>query len=367
MTKLRVPLHEALTERVDEATVQRIWQRVRARRQGESALLAHRSWRTWALAGVVLGLVVTFNSFAWRRPHPVEMGLIANGPLTTGAAALPPVLGSERASESDLSDGSRIWLDPGARLEVLENSGTRFVSVLRDGRASFSVRPGGPRHWTIEAGLATVEVVGTRFAVARVPDGVNVSVEHGVVLVRSDLIRDHVERLTAGQHLELRTPSVAAEANPAPAVGLGGPSSASPSEVTSSVPAVSASGTPPETAAHLLAQANDQRRSGDVRGAELSLRRVLAEHTDDPESAFAAFMLGKLLDSAGRSAEAGAMFARCLQLSPPTAIAEDALFRLAESQAKSGDLSAAASTASKYRARYPTGRHTRDVEQWLAH
>lgn len=29
--------------------------------------------------------------------------------------------------------------------------------------ADFEVRPGGPRHWTIECGLATVEVVGTAF------------------------------------------------------------------------------------------------------------------------------------------------------------------------------------------------------------
>jgi TolA-binding protein len=78
-------------------------------------------------------------------------------------------------------------------------------------------------------------------------------------------------------------------------------------------------------------------------------------------------MLGKLLlDTEGRPAQAARAFAQCLSLSPPQAIAEDALFRLVQAQDRSGDTEAARVTAEEYRRRYPAGRHLRDLRSWLA-
>ena len=101
-------------------------------------------------------------------------------------------------------------------------------------------------------------------------------------------------------------------------------------------------------------------------GAEASLRRALSEHPNEPQAALAAFTLGKLLlDGAGRPRDAAAEFARCLALSPPSALAEDALFRLAEAQNQAGAREAAGTSAREYLARYPQGRHVRDVGRWL--
>ena len=145
-----------------------------------------------------------------------------------------------------------------------------------------------------------------------------VSVEHGVVLVRSELIQDRVQRLTAGQRLMIRAlPEAGASARPLPAPD-----------------ASTASSQRPATLDELLDQADERRRHGDERGAEAALRSALAAHANEPQAALAAFTLGKLLlDMAGRPADAAQAFARCLALSPPSALAEDAAYRLAEAPA----------------------------------
>jgi transmembrane sensor len=207
--------------------------------------------------------------------------------------------------------------------------------------------------------LATVEVIGTRFSVTRTPLGVDIAVEHGVVLVRSESIRDRVQRLSAGQHLFVSAPSTpAAAAEPVASAAPPRPESSvsRPAPVTSSVPPMD----------RLLEQADERRRQGDVRGAEAALRQALSAHAGDPRAALAAFTLGKLqLDAAGRPADAAQSFSLCLSLSPPEVLAEDALARLAEARGRSGDLDGARSTAQRYRLRYANGRHVKELARWL--
>jgi transmembrane sensor len=364
MTKLRAPLVRELEARVDEATLDRIWGRIGARRAGSRPVPRRGGLRTWGFAGGALLLAVALAVLVATRflgSGSNAPALASTGPLTSLAGQSLSVLGESRASTFELSDGSAIALDAGARLEVLENSAQTFVSVLRSGRGNFSVRPGGPRHWVVEAGFATVEVVGTRFSVARSARSVLVQVEHGTVVVRSAQLQDEVRRLTAGQELLIGPPAAAppADSEPdAPAV----PSAAPPPVA----PPVSSKPNSGPTLDALLARATEQRRSGDWRGAEASLRQALAEHVAEPQAALAAFTLGKLLlDTAGRPADAARAFARCLSLSPPRSLAEDAWFRLAEAHARSGNAAEAAAAARAYRARYPAGRHALDVARWL--
>jgi TolA-binding protein len=116
----------------------------------------------------------------------------------------------------------------------------------------------------------------------------------------------------------------------------------------------------------LLDLASEQRRRGDLRGAESSLRRALEEHPSSPRAALVSFTLGKLLlDAAGRPAEAAMAFERCLASSPPSALAEDALYRAAEAHARAGQLEAARESARRYRSLYPDGRYARDVSRWV--
>jgi transmembrane sensor len=362
MTKLQAPLRDQLAARVDETAVQRIWSSVRARRGG--SLLARRrclpAWSYGVGIAIVTALAVALLiggviRYVSTKAPPSQA---AAGPLMARAGASLSTLGGERASVDQLSDGSSIQLEAGSRLEVLENTSKTFVSVLRRGRGTFAVQPGGPRRWTIEAGLATVEVVGTRFSVARGEASVEVEVEHGVVLVRSDLIADRVQRLSAGQRLSIRLPSVPIDSRTERAAQAPEPVSSATAAPLRSASAASLD--------EQLGLANEQRRRGDLSGAELSLRRALNEHPTGPQAALVAFTLGKLLqDAAGRPADAAAAFERCLASAPPSALAEDALFRAAEAHAAAGHIQAASSSARKYRDRYPDGRYADDVVRWL--
>jgi transmembrane sensor len=383
MAKLRTPLREYLTDDVSEEQLHRLWQRVRQRRapRGVRTVGLRVLWApAVALAALALALVL------WPA---------APGPLQVNGAAVT-TLGSPDAVSANLSDGSHIDLAAGARLEVLRNDGKAFVSVLRKGRGTFEVKPGGPRQWRIEAAGVTVEVVGTRFEVARSEEQVVVSVEHGVVVVRGDAVPDGVQRLGAGETVAIRTRTVLADGarspeSPSAAALATAPSEAAPSEAAA-----------PEVAAHeateraatgprgvaptaLLAapqpapggadrtgitasleQADRARAEGRTADAVRTLRAALARHPLDPGRALAAFTLAKLLLEGGDAPGAERALGVCLEAHPNQALAEDALARLVEARARSGDAEAARRAADDYAARYPRGRHRAEVERWAS-
>jgi RNA polymerase sigma factor (sigma-70 family) len=97
-------------------------------------------------------------------------------------AALASVRG--RIETHRLPDGSRITLDAGSRAR-LEYFGSRRVVHLLEGRAFFAVAPDAARPFVVEAGAARVTVLGTRFAVERGGDAVEVGVESGRVRVEA--------------------------------------------------------------------------------------------------------------------------------------------------------------------------------------
>src|SRR5262249_13350397 len=91
------------------------------------------------------------------------------------------------------------------------------ITVLlqqRRGSVLYDVRPGGPRRWTIECGLATVEVIGTAFRIDRTSLRVHVEVFRGVVLVRGERVPDRAARLTAGMSLDVTAAAPAATTAP---------------------------------------------------------------------------------------------------------------------------------------------------------
>ncbi|MFJ4345348.1 FecR family protein [Pseudomonas sp. NPDC089401] len=85
----------------------------------------------------------------------------------------------------ELADGSQLTLDADTRLLVRFTRQERHL-VLLHGRAIFGVQRDSQRPFLVEAGLARVRVLGTRFVVERLPEQVQVSVEHGRVQVDSD-------------------------------------------------------------------------------------------------------------------------------------------------------------------------------------
>ncbi len=381
MTPLRLPLKEHVCDPADESALARIAQELEARSPASG-----RRWR-WALplglaaAGAAVALVVVLV----RVPGPL---VLADGRAVTAVGA------DEEARELALADGSRIRLSPGARLEPLASSGKSFSAMVTRGRADFEVRPGGPRHWVIECGLATVEVVGTEFACEREHGRLRVVVRRGAVLVRGDRVPERARRLTAGQSLEIvdERPGLPAAAAPAPAATPAAP------EATAAASAPRPVGRPAPAKAwrelardghhgaafaalgsdglrreakrlgvdDLLALADVARLSGHPAEAVRPLERILAEFAGDPQAPLAAFALGRLeLDALGRPQAAAAALTRALALGVPQSLREDVRARLVEAHARAGDRGAARQAAAAYADEFPGGRHARAIEGWL--
>jgi transmembrane sensor len=337
-----------------------------------------------AVAAMVFGVALTLLST--RAPAPADLHL-------TDGSDVPPHI-EARGPLVTLDDGSRLTLRPGTRLDLLESTARAFALALRGGTADFDVRPGGPRLWRIECGPVTVEVVGTRFTVARDEAHVVVSVERGAVLVSGLPVPDRVVRLGPNQSIVIplaraaagapaKAPEeagVAGEATPVASGAAVGPNpmhqgqevrprsvAPVPSAVPSTTPppADSVESRPPQDLETFLARADEARLAGRYQEAADILERVVREHTADPRAGIAEFSLGRLyLDSMGTPAPAAVHFSRALMHGLSDALAEDAYARLVESYARSGDSRAARDVADRYRAHFPRGRLLESVNRW---
>lgn len=394
--KLERPVKELLSDRVDRLAIERGLRAVMERRDRER--LQGRAPRgpiaaaamAIAAVAIVVGLILGHQSSATRALGP--------GPLGLGGAPVATLETAAARSES-LSDGSRIELGAGARLEVLENSGSAFTTRLARGRITCDVVPGGPRRWTIETPLATVEVVGTKFTVERTDAGVRVDVERGVVLVRGERVPERVQRLGAGQSLDIladaaAAPTATTSAAAPPSASTLAASSSPPSSAIPPPPASSATPDRPweplakrgnykeawselgegglrtetaraATGAELLTLADVARLSGHPREAVAPLQKAAAAPGGGREAAIASFTLGRVqlddLGDAGRAAEA---FDRAVALGLPDSLLEDALARRVEARAKAGDEAGAARARADYVARFPDGRSRAKVDGW---
>jgi transmembrane sensor len=195
MSKLRAPIRQLLDDRLPEAQVQRIWREVQRKEH-------RRSPRAWLMPLMAATSLLLLGLAGWLGLRSVrDSGALA----IHGAPALGSshVLGADVATVWPLDDGSRIQLAGASRLQVLENTGHTFVARLESGRGEFEVKPGGPRRWRIDCGALSVEVIGTGFVIDRSARSVSVAVRHGVVRVRSAQIAGGVQRLSAGERLDV--------------------------------------------------------------------------------------------------------------------------------------------------------------------
>ncbi|MBN2575656.1 MAG: FecR domain-containing protein [Deltaproteobacteria bacterium] len=391
MIRLPLPLKDHLRDPVHEGVLRRIAQGIDARSPA-----CRRRWAMplamAAAAATAAGALLFFH----RAPGPL---LLADGSALIAVAAGPV------AKDLALSDGSRIRLAPGARLEPLASSGVAFSAMVARGRADFEVRPGGSRRWTVECGMATVEVLGTAFACERGPGRLRVVVSRGVVLVRGERVPDRARRLLAGQTLEIvedapRSPprivgqlAATAPEEEAAALSEDHAQAATVTRPSGHAEAPPRSGNPWRELARrgrhgeafamlgtdglrqeskrlgvndLLALADVARLSGHPAEAVAPLTRILADFAGDAQAPLAAFALGRLeLDSLGRPQAAAEAFARALALGIPRGLREDARARLVEAWARAGNAAAARRAAKAYADEFPRGRHARAVEGWL--
>lgn len=318
-------LRDQLASPTDEARISRMWASIRARRERRPP---------YALGAIALGLAVAATAIvvAW----PTEPAPPAPAPIALASGGAPDRLEAHAVARTvALDDGSTIELARDTRIEVMENRGEQLSLLLVRGRARFAVRPHGPRRWTIESGLATVDVVGTVFRVERAEDGVRVAVERGVVLVRGERVPDRVVRLTADDSLFVEAP------RPEPAVVVAPiepPVAVAPERRARRAPRdrvprgrVEVAWAAPEASSdadELLAHAERAEREGDARTQAALLRRVSALE-DDPRAAMAAFTLGRIeMDRLRRPREARAALERAIALGLPARLEEQARARL---------------------------------------
>jgi transmembrane sensor len=386
VSRLEFPIKNQLREPVDEPALRRIWDRIDGRLPDARRRRRRLALGTLAFVGVA---AVAFVGIGRRDPGPLRFG---------DGRALFAVDAPANGARLALSDGSTIELDGGARFEPLETTGASFLAVLQRGSASFDVRPGGPRRWQIECGLATVEVVGTRFSCARAPGHLIVSVQRGAVVVRGERVVDRARRLAAGESLEV------IEASPARVVAddeRAREATAASPDVTSvdgetgeaarssergrdswralarvgrpdaAFDALGIAGVRRETrrlgVADLLALADVARLSGHPAEAVGPLARILSDFTRDPQAPLAAFALGRLeLDALDEPRAAARALERSLALGVPRSLLEDVRARLVEADTRSGDAAAARAAAEEYLRQFPTGRHRAEIEAGLA-
>jgi transmembrane sensor len=385
MSLPRFPLRDKLGDPTDDRALARIWNGIEARGPGRR--------RRRAPTLIALSTVAALGALAGIWLHaPGDAGPLR---LADGRA-LAPIEAPATGAVVSLSDGSRITLAAGARLQPLESSGTSFVATLSSGSAAFSVRPGGPRRWRVACGLATVEVVGTAFSCAREPGRLRVEVQHGAVLVLGERVPDRVQRLDAGQTLEVtdaptaappETPAVPSEtagepAEPPTAPGRT-PSSPGGSTGTQSwrelarhgrhgeaFAVLGPSGLRRETsrlgAADLFALADVARLSGHPADAVAPLQRILDQFTHDPQAPLAAYALARLeLDALDRPRQAAAALSRALAMGIARGLREDVRARLVEAQVRAGDRSAARAAADAYLREFPEGRYRQTIAAQL--
>lgn len=400
--KLPDPLGHVLRDPVDEKSVPRMWRHIEDRRARQhmpvSVVLG------WTLLGAAVATLLLFAAnLVWDRAlamHAAPSAPVTSGPLLLEGGS--PIVALEVAPAATavsvtLSDGSQVFVDPDTRLEPLLSSGTDVVLRLVRGHATFHVTPGGPRRWVIEAGLASVEVVGTRFSVFRRVAGntlatfsVRVEVEHGVVLVRGQRVPDGVARLEAGASLDVSMPPDPAPATSAASIGtalmsphrraqgsaLEGSAAvwrdaAAHGKYGDAYVALGSDGVARETeraasADDLFALADVARLSGHPAEAVEPLERLGAVYPSSSRASLAAVTLGRIELALGHAAKAGAAFEHALALGVPAGLEEDVRARLVEAYVKTGSREAAQGAARDYERRFPAGRRTADIAHWLA-
>lgn len=375
------PVRKVLRSGLDELAPGRMWRRIQHRRA--SRVRVPRMIGAWAF-GVATVLFVAIAFVALRRPTEPSGALRLRGGVDISAMAAPSPLPRSFV----FSDGSRVGLGAEGRLEVAENDGKAVVAILGAGSAQFDVRPGGPRRWTIECGLATVEVVGTTFTIDREPGRLHVAVKRGVVLVRGERVSERIQRLTPGQSIDVFGP---VSEGPPRDTASGPVTSNAPPPVGDELPASAPRSTWRDLAhggdyarayrvlgsdglqnvvksgvvADLLTVADVARLSGHPTEAVVPLRRVVFEHPRDPAAPVAAFTLGRVeLDALGDPANAADAFARAIALGIPQGLAEDAYVRLVEARSRAGDAVGARETAAQYLQRFPAGSQAATVRRW---
>lgn len=334
-----------ITLETSEASIDRVWERV------EQA--AARSRRRRVLVPVLAGSAVLVA---------LGVGAVLQGtrarPLTPGVE----LLAEEQPVRGRFSDGSTVELSGASAVRLLGDTPGEMRVGLARGAATFDVAKRPSRRFVIEAGIAEVRVIGTRFTVYRDEGRVQVSVQRGIVEVVQD---GQVARITAGGTWQSRERREGVTPGRVPAVVAAPRASAEraavvrhPSAALLPSKSVARESAPEELFEGALAA----RREGRMEDAALGLEHLLRRYPSDSRAALAAFELGRLqMDALKDERSAAESLTLSLQLSPDAPFAEEALARLVRAYDGLGATASCLHSRDRYLAQYPDGAYGASV------
>ncbi len=371
----------ALQPEITEPRIARQWAAIE-QRLPTPARGGRSSWVQGALALPMLGWLVWSGVYTQHAP--------ARGALIE--SAVEPIT-------VRLRDGSSVQLGSQTRLKLVRDQEHSVQLELEEGRVRFDVTHVAGRSFSVAAGPALVNVVGTQFDVARLlrAEGtlVQVSVQRGVVEVRRRDQDGSVRRLTAGEEwsallpgsagsvgvlaapaaalLPAAQPTAAAEVAPAAIEAVADDTLAGAEGATEPEPAAEAAPEPapepateaaPETRAHapsahaLFEKANIARRAGQLKDAAAAYVALLRRYPRDARAGISAFELGRIrMDALSDAHGAIAAFSQALRLSPGASFREDALARIVVARDTLGERAACRAARELYLAGYSKGVH----------
>lgn len=389
MRKLPDPIKRALRDQTpDDETLERLWGATR-----EKLGPARPAWLRVALPATMLAVAATVLVLLFARPSRTPTLLVrADGqPLSTMIATAPQVV--------ELSDGTTIELEAGARLEPMSVR-DGFASFRLDaGRARFAVPTTTTRRWSVDGGVAVIDFGSATFAAWRQEGELEVRVFTGEVTLRGTAVASGETKLSAGESLSLgkrARDSVPTPAPiPTPPTPIGEPPArhannkeaatrplprlpALPEEAPSiradwraladqarfaeayaqlGPSGVSEASSRAATMDELLALADVARRAGHPQEAVPVLERAERELASDRRAGLAAYTRARILaEELGQPRAAVLALERALALGVPATLTESALVRLAELELAAGNRVSAAQHASEYLAKFPDGK-----------
>lgn len=366
------------------------------------ALRTRRAWR-WRALGLLASAAAVLLALSFRAgPLGFVVGTAkAPGQLGVWVAATLP-----EPTALAFSDGSRLLLQAGAQARVVSTNEHGARIVLERGSARAEVVPRAKNDWIVVGGPFEIQVTGTRFDADWQPEqqALRVTMYEGHVVIRADCL-GAPRTLAKGESVALSCrPARAPDPSPTAAAALLAPpvvTNASPpsseqqrgvraAPLASEAPPAGSAPEPPASwrmlaqqgkykaalgaaeqagfdeacrtlsASELLELGTTARLAGSLPHASAAYTALRERFADTDSAATAAFHLGQMaFDSAGAYAEAKKWFAAYLSERPVGVLAAEALGRKMEAEQRTGDLSAARSTASIYLSRYSAGAHAR--------
>ena len=285
-----------------------------------------------------------------------------------GVAGGPASPGAIRFSDGSLATP----LDRGSVLVVAEDSPRRMRVDLQLGGARFQVTRNRERSFSVGAGSVAITVVGTVFAVQRLPDRVGVTVEQGTVKVAWKA-GEHL--LHGGEDGWFPIDAPAADSGGGPASGNGADGGGAREAARGRPRGVRApaagkgaddarvdAGPAEDPVETLLKAADAARAAGHPDEGAAILKRLLDRHPQDPRAPLAQLTLGRaLLMELGRPHEAAVVFAELRARAPSGPFAADALAREAEAWSRAGRREEARARALEYLRLYPDGNRAAAV------